>query len=312
MADRYYKFSRFLCEKYGQKVWKICVDAGLSCPNRDPVSGKEGCIFCRNDSFSHMYSRQNIDIAEQIENGLALGRGKMGIEKFIVYFQSSTNTFAPVPLLRQLFFGALSHPGVVGLSIATRPDCLSPPVIELLAELALHTDLWIELGLQSAHDATLQRIGRGHTFADYCQAVENLLALPLRICTHVMIGLFEENEHHVHQTAEALAASAIHEVKIHPLLILRDTPLEALYMRGEIRELNLQTYSQQVCDFLERLPEDRVIQRLTAEAPAEQLLAPEWAKNKLSVLNSIDREMMRRNSWQGIARGAKNPLPDVF
>ncbi len=286
-------------EKYGEKVWKVAVDAGFTCPNRDGHKGAGGCIYCRNDSFSRMQSTLNIDVPAQIKAGIEEATARRGIDKFIVYFQSSTNTYAPVPLLRELFLNAISHPGVVGLAVSTRPDCISSEVVELLAELSAKTDLWVELGLQSIHDETLARIHRGHSFLDFVKAVDDLSRLPLRICVHLIIGLPGETPEMIRQTAEAMAQRPLHEIKLHPLLILKETALAAQHEQGEIEPLTLETYAALVVDFIERMPAHMVMQRLTAEAPREMLLAPLWALDKHGVRRAIEREVLKRDTWQG-------------
>jgi len=293
VSSRYNKFSRYLIDRYGEKVWKIPVDAGLRCPNRDPGRGREGCLFCRVDSFSRTFAEAGAPLEEQIQAGIRTGRTRFGINRFIVYFQASTNTFAPVEFLREIFYRAIEHEHVVGLSIATRPDCLPEAVLELLSGLARTTDLWIELGLQSFDDDVLRMLNRGHTVEDYFRAVNALSALPLRICTHLMFGLPSED------AGSAARQIRVHEVKCHPLLLLHQTPMADLYRRGEIEPLTLDQYVHRICDFLERIPAETVIQRLTAEAPAEQLIAPNWAGNKLAVLNRIEAELERRDSRQG-------------
>jgi uncharacterized protein len=295
---RYNTFSHYLLQRYGERVWKIPVDAGFTCPNRDGHSGRGGCIFCRVDSFSKMESRYDITVREQIEAALDRHR-KNGIRKYIVYFQASTNTYAPISILRPLFDQALQYDGVVGLSIATRPDCLSEEVEELLRELADRTDLWVELGLQSTHEETLQRIHRGHTYADYLDAVASLSQWPLRICCHLMLGLPGEGPHHILQTARRIAQSPIHEIKLHPLLVLQQTELEQMYNRGDYQPLTLVHYVEQVMVLLEQLPPHMVIQRVTAEAPSAMLLAPAWAGQKSVVLQSLQKALQERNSWQG-------------
>jgi hypothetical protein len=300
MQPPYYKFSQYLKSHYGEKVYKVCVDAGFSCPNRRNKNGYNGCIFCRVDSFSKLQSLEKIDIDDQIEQGIFLARERLHIDKYIVYFQASTNTYAPVDVLETMFRKAITHKGVVGLSIATRPDCLSAGVIELLKTIAGETDLWIELGLQSTHNSTLERIQRGHSYEDYLSAVERLTPLPVRICTHMMLGLPGEGKKEIISSAKKIAASVIHEVKIHPLLILEETPLAELYRGSKIKALSLADYTKQVCDFLEELPSRMVIQRLSAEAPDKILIAPRWALNKHNVFQSVENEFRKRGSRQGI------------
>jgi uncharacterized protein len=297
--SRYYSFSEFLHQRYGEKVWKISVDAGFSCPNRDGLKGTGGCIFCRLDSFSAMASWRNVDVATQINDGLTGAIKRRGIRKFIVYFQASTNTHAPVEILRENFLTALSHPEVVGLSISTRPDCLPPDVLDLIKELSERVDVWVELGLQSAHDATLERIDRGHSFADYATAVARLRPLPVRICTHLMLGLPGETQEQMIETARRIADLGGHEVKLHPMLILKETTLESLYRSGEVQAMELREYARIACDMIEQLPPGMVLQRLTAEAPADMLLAPLWALDKMRVRGAIEEELQRRDSRQG-------------
>ena len=299
MIDSYYKFSQFLKERYGEKVWKISIDAGFTCPHWDKETGKEGCVFCRNDSFSDLQSKYNVSIEEQVASGILAAREKYNVRKFIVYFQASTNTFAPVSVLQDYFERAISFDGVVGLSVSTRPDCLPPRVLELVDKLTKKTDVWIELGLQSVHEKTLKLLNRGHTFEDYQNAVAALKNLPVRICTHLMIGLPGEDRQDLLVTAKEIADSGIHEVKLHPLLVLDDTPLAEMFRKGEFRSLQLDEYASLVCDFLEYLPPSMVIQRLTAEAPEHMLLAPRWSLNKLNVIKRIEQEFKRRGTRQG-------------
>jgi uncharacterized protein len=299
MNAPYYKFSHYLKKRYGEKVWKISVDAGFSCPNKDCDTGEGGCIFCRLDSFSKVESLRQITVREQIVRGLKNGQERRGLKKFIVYFQASTNTFAPVETLRSLFFDALLHDGVIGLSISTRPDCLPPKVVELIAELSEKTDVWIELGLQSVHNKTLQLLKRGHTFEDYLNAVEKLSKLNVRICTHLMFGLPGEMDQDLKSTAKIISQTPIHEVKLHPLLVIKGTELELMYKRGEFKELELDQYVNNVCDFIELMPPQMVMQRLTAEAPEDILIAPKWSLKKGHVLNLIEREFQKRGTQQG-------------
>ncbi len=295
---RYYSFARFLLQRYGERVSKISVDAGWTCPNRDGRCGVEGCLFCRVDSFSRMESLQQIPVAQQVESGVQRGRQK-GVNKFIVYFQASTNTYAPVTALRSVFLQAASFPDVVGVSIATRPDCLGEELMPLLTELAERVDVWIEVGLQSVHDRTLQLVRRGHTYADFEQAVQRLSHLPVRVCVHLMLGLPGEDHAMMMETAERLAQLPVHELKLHPMLVLKDTAAERLYRQSAYRALELDEYVELLIDFLQRTPADRVLQRVTAEAPAELLIAPLWPLHKARVHSALQREMERRNARQG-------------
>ena len=298
MPEYYNKFSNFLKLKYGEKVWKISLDAGFSCPNCT-ADGREGCIYCRNDSFSRQASNQNQTIVTQMEKGRLFARERMGINKYLAYFQASTNTFASAAILEKYYNEALSFPDVVGISISTRPDCLPFNVIKLIKDLADRTDVWIELGLQSSHNQTLKLLNRGHSYDDFEDAVTELKKINVRICAHLILGLPGETPVDVCATAGKISGLGIDEIKLHPLLILKETALEQLFKTKKIESLLLDEYSALVVDFLEILPKTMVIQRLTAEAPKSMLIAPEWSMNKLAVLTAIDREFESRKSFQG-------------
>jgi len=299
MTEYYYTFSTYLKEKYGEKVRKISLDAGFSCPNCDP-DGREGCIYCRNDSFSRQASLLNKSISEQMAEGIKYASGRLNINMYVAYFQASSNTFAPVSLLKKYYEEAIAFDNVVGISIATRPDCLPPKVLDLIQQLTQRIDVWIELGLQSAHNKTLALINRGHTVEEYLAAVKKLQKLNVRICTHLMLGLPGEGPPEVNQTAEQLALSGIDEVKLHPVLILRNTKLESLYQQKTFQALSLREYATMAVDVIERLPARMVIQRLTAEAPESMLVAPAWSHKKSAVINAIKNEFKDRNSYQGL------------
>lgn len=295
---RYNSFARFLLQRYGERVSKISVDAGWTCPNRDGRCGTDGCLFCRVDSFSRMQSLQRIPVPQQVERGVQRGREK-GVNKFIVYFQASTNTYAPVEVLRPVFLQAASVPGVVGVSMATRPDCLGEDLMPLLTELAERVDVWVEVGLQSVHDRTLHLVRRGHTYADFESAVQRLAHWPVRVCVHLMLGFPGEDHAMMMETADRLAQLPVHELKLHPMLVLKDTAAEQLYREGAYRALELDEYVEILIDFLQRTPADRVLQRVTAEAPAEMLIAPLWPLHKARVYRALQQAMERRDACQG-------------
>ncbi|MDZ7724355.1 MAG: TIGR01212 family radical SAM protein [candidate division KSB1 bacterium] len=294
---RYNKFSTFLKQKYGEKVWKICIDAGLSCPHKSHNSN--GCVFCRNDSFAGMTARTGLPIDVQVKEGIYTIKRSRNIRKFLVYFQTSTNTYGPIDTLEKMYNSALYSDDIVGISISTRPDCLPDHVLNVIQKLADKVDVWVELGLQSSHEHTLKFLNRGHTATDYLDAVVRLLKLPVRICTHVMIGLPNETLSDYIETAEFVSRSGVQEIKIHPLLILKNTPLAEYYVQQKIKPLVLKNYVDIVCNVIEHLHENMVIQRLTAEAPDELLIEPRWALNKLKVLNAVDQELYDRDSVQG-------------
>jgi radical SAM protein (TIGR01212 family) len=305
-VKKYYnKFSDFLIQKYGQKVWKVSLDAGFSCPNCNE-DGKEGCLFCRNDSFSLMGSSSRKSITQQMHEGMQFAQTKLNITKYIAYFQSSTNTFAPISQQKELFNQAISLDNVIGVSISTRPDCLPPKVLELIDELSKKVDVWIELGLQSIHNKTLDYINRGHTFEDYEQAVEKLKKLDVRICTHIMLGLPGETKNDVLHTAHAIAGNGTHDVKIHPLLIIKETQMADLFKVGKVHPLTMEEYVTMLVDFVEVLPPEMVMQRLTAESQNNLLIEPVWCINKLRVLNAINSEFQKRGTYQGAKYKSKN------
>ena len=297
MTDYYNKFSTFLKQKYGEKVRKISLDAGFTCPNCS-ADGKEGCIYCRNDSFSR-HENLEYNVAKQMARGIEFARGRMNIKKYIAYFQASTNTFAPATTLKSYYEQALSFENVVGISISTRPDCLPLNVIRLINDLSEKTDVWIELGLQTSHNKTLDLINRGHTYEDFLKAANQLQKLNVRICAHLMLGLPGEGRNEMMETAKRIADLNIHEVKLHPVLILKETKLEKLFKNNSFNSLTLQEYATLAVEFISKLPSDIVIQRLTAEAPKSMLVAPDWSMNKLAVLNAINKEFQIRGLYQG-------------
>ncbi|MHB8069496.1 MAG: TIGR01212 family radical SAM protein [Desulfobaccales bacterium] len=308
----YLDLNRYLRRLYGERVQKITLDAGLTCPNRDGRLGREGCLYCNpRGSGTGAWSR-GLGIGRQMEEGLARLRQRYGAKKFIAYFQSFTNTYASVEHLRDLYLEALAFPGVVGLSIGTRPDCLSDAVLDLLAELKRDYLVWLELGLQSAHDATLLRINRGHDTACFTAAVTQAAARGLEVVAHVILGLPGEDSPQMAATAAYLAGLPIRGVKIHLLYVTRDSALASLYREGAYRPLTAAAYVSAVVDFIELLPTHLVIHRLTGDPHPGELLAPEWCLDKSRVLSLIKDEFARRGSRQG-ARwrpGRQAPAPE--
>jgi radical SAM superfamily enzyme len=311
MADRYYKFSNVFTYALRRESLENLSGCRLSCPNRDPQTGSGGCIFCRVDSFNSLQFQQGVSVSKQIEMGVQVGHEKRGLINL-----SPTSIldqhFCPGAATARTFLRGYRIPRHCRFGYRHPPDCLPAGVVGLIAELAERIDVWVELGLQSANNRTLQRIGRGHSYEEYCRAVDKLAALPVRICTHIMLGLPEEGLDDTGYTAKKLADSPIHEVKIHPMLILRGTALESLYLHGEVKALQLNDFVRGACDFIQYLPGEMVIQRLTAEAPEHLLIAPQWAANKHQVLNSIEEELVKQDTWQGKARGVRYPPQSVL
>lgn len=296
---RYHTWDYALRRRYGKKVCKIPLNGGFTCPNLDGTCGTRGCSYCSGSGSGEFAGDPSLDIREQFLAVRQRMWQKWPGALSIAYFQAHTNTYAPVSRLKELYEPVLTLPGVVGLAVATRPDALPPDVLDYLEELSRRTDLTVELGLQSASDETARRIGRGHDFACFCRAVKALDARGIPVCTHIINGLPGEGREQMLSTARALASLPLHSVKIHLLHVLRGTRLAEEYARGEFRLLSREEYVGIVCDQLELLPPETIIQRLTGDGERSQLIGPLWSLKKLAVQNEIDKELLRRGSWQG-------------
>jgi radical SAM protein (TIGR01212 family) len=297
---RYYDLNTYLRSIFGCRVQKITIDAGLSCPNRDGKISVGGCIYCNvRGSGTGAYAR-GLSVTDQIIEGKQALWKRYKSQKFIAYFQSFSNTYASLARLETLYQEALKVDDVVGLAVGTRPDCVGEPVLGLLQDLAKKFLVWIEYGLQSANDATLARINRGHDFKSFVRAVEATKNRGIKICAHVILGLPGEERSHMLETAKAITELGIDGVKIHLLYVVKGTRLEGLYHRGKYRCLNQEEYVQLVCDFLERIPKDMIIQRLTSDPHREELIAPMWALKKSETLTLIKKTLEKRDSRQGV------------
>jgi radical SAM protein (TIGR01212 family) len=302
-TNRYRDFNSTLRQRFGSRVQKISIDAGLTCPNRDGTLGDQGCIYCNARGSGTGASLRGISITEQLEAGKAAMGRRYKAKRFLAYFQSFSNTYAPVAVLNRLWTEALAVPGVVGLCIGTRPDCVAQPVLDLLEAFARNHLVWIEYGLQSSNDATLARIGRGHDFAAFQQAVAMTRNRGIQICAHMICGLPGETRETMLATAKSVADAGIDGIKIHLLYVVRGTAMEALYASGAYRCLAQPDYVQIVCDIIERLPGSMVIQRLTGDPHPEELVAPKWSLQKRETLAMIHAELARRDTWQGKEAG---------
>lgn len=294
---RYYDLKSYWRNLFGCNVHKLPIDAGFTCPNRDGSIATGGCIYCDGRGSKLRQKGELPSVTEQIQSGKKFY--KPHASKFIAYFQTFTNTYAPTDKLRALYDEALAQEDVIGLSIGTRPDCLAPETISLLKEYTQKYHIWLELGLQSVHDKTLQLINRGHNFQQFLDAVKACAGSGLNICVHIIIGLPGENDKDVLQTAQSIAALPINGIKIHSLLALEGTALGKMYKNESIKLITKEKYVSLVANVLEVLPPEMVIQRLTADGYRDIFLAPSWAMNKLDVLNSINKELERRDSYQG-------------
>lgn len=309
MPNRYRDLNTYLRELFGCRVQKISVDAGLSCPNRDGTLSTGGCIFCNALGSGTGAHEKKLSITAQLQQGKTWLARRYKAKKFIAYFQSFSNTYAPIEKLSRLYREALAVDGIVGLSIGTRPDCVTPPVLELLASFTPSHLVWVEYGLQSAHDDTLNRINRGHTFHCFEQAVEATKGRDIKICAHVILGLPGETSQQMLDTARVLSNLGIDGVKLHLLYVVKNTPLETDFLAGRYRCLEQLEYVDLVCRFLELLPPDVVIQRLTGDPHPDELVAPAWAleRNKTFALlkDKLEKEDSRQGKfWKGGRAGA--------
>jgi radical SAM protein (TIGR01212 family) len=298
----YRDLNSHLKERFGARVQKVTLDAGLTCPNRDGSVGVGGCLYCNARGSGTGAANRGLGITGQLEEGMHRMARRYGANRFIAYFQSFSNTYAPVEKLRALYHEALAFPEVVGLSIGTRPDCLTPSILDLLADIARDRLLWLELGLQSAHDETLKLINRGHDVACFTRAVSDAAGRGLEVVAHVILGLPGEGPREMAATARYLGALPLQGVKIHLLYVVQGSALEDLYRSGSYRPLEEGEYVNLVADFLELLPPHLVIHRLTGDPHPEELVAPAWCREKSRVLTAIKDELARRGSRQGSAR----------
>jgi len=299
VKQRYNDLNTYLRNLFGCRVQKISIDAGLSCPNRDGTLSTGGCIYCNALGSGTGAYAKGLSITDQLVQGKEALSRRYKAKKFIAYFQSFSNTYAPVDKLKSLYDEALAVNGVVGLSIGTRPDCINEAILELLQSYAKDYLIWIEYGLQSAHDSTLALINRGHNFQAFQKAVDATKNRGIKICAHVILGLPDEDRNNMLETAKVIANIGIDGVKIHLLYVIKGTPLEKLYREGKYRCLEQQEYAELVCDFLEYLPSDMVIQRLTGDPHPDELVAPEWSLKKTETLKMIKDILEKRDSWQG-------------
>ena len=298
---RYYTYDYYLKKTFGGKCAKIPIDAGFTCPNIDGRCGVGGCIYCSARGSGDFAEGGGLSVTEQYHIARQKLSSKWSTERCIPYFQAHTNTYAPVDKLRELFEEALTLPGVVGLNIATRADCLEDDVVEYLSELAARTVLTVELGLQSTNDETAQYINRGHTFADFVEGYERLrrASSKIGICVHLIFGLPGENDEIMLNSVRQVAALAPDQVKLHLLHVLRSSRLGAVYERGEYIPMERDRYIDVVTKALTLLPPDTVVARLTGDGMGDDLLAPDWSRKKVSVINDIDKRMYELDWWQG-------------
>ncbi|MCP3762435.1 TIGR01212 family radical SAM protein [Domibacillus sp. A3M-37] len=296
---RYHTWNYHLREHFGHKVFKVALDGGFDCPNRDGTVAFGGCTFC-SAAGSGDFAGDRVDPLEKqfhdIKNKM---HEKWKHGKYMAYFQAYTNTHAPVDVLREKYETVLKQDDVVGISIATRPDCLPDDVVEYLAELNERTYLWVELGLQTVHEKTARIINRAHDFQTYVEGVEKLRKHNIRICSHLINGLPLETPEMMMETAQAIANLDVQGIKIHLLHLLKGTPLVKQYEKGMLDFLSMDEYAKLVVDQLEILPPEMIVHRITGDGPIELMVGPMWSVNKWEVLNAIHAEMLQRDTWQG-------------
>jgi len=297
---RYNKFSEYLKNRFGCRVYKISLDAGFSCPNRDGMISRDGCLFCDPLGGSGRSSgRAHIPVEQQIEAGMSGLKKKYKAEKFIAYFQAYTNTYAPIGKLTQLYAAATTHKDIVGLAIATRPDCLQADALELIRNYTKKYSVWIELGIQSMHDDSLHSMERGHSADDSRAAIKLIKHYGIQVCAHLILGLPGESIEDMIQTARILSELGIDAVKLHMLYITRHSRLAEVYQKSKVKLLSQTEYIQAAVKVLENLRPEIQIQRLVSEASPDILVAPEWLKHKSAVIKGIETELEAQATFQG-------------
>jgi len=308
---RYYSLRQHLKEYFDYPVSKICIDAGFTCPNRDGTKGYGGCIYCNEKGSGAPDIQRSLPVAEQIKNGIGRLRRYTPDPAYIVYFQAFTNTYAPVEHLERLYRAALSEKGAAGIAIGTRPDCVSPEILNLIADISKETYLWLEFGVETIHERTLKRVNRGHTFLDVLKAFRAAKERGIRVCLHVIIGLPGESVDDILETARTAGQLMPDGIKIHSLYIEKETQIYDRYLKKPWRLFTLEEYADVAAHFLEYLPETTVVHRLTGEAISTKLYAPEWSRNKQKVIQEINRRLISWNSRQGSrfsVSGEKEPI----
>lgn len=289
-------------ERYHERVQKVSLDASFTCPNRDGTKAVGGCIYCNNESFNFS---PPLSVKEQLAAGIEQAKKRYGAKKFITYFQAYSNTYSSPEHLHELYSIIYDFPEIVGLSIGTRPDCVPDNVLAVIEPFTRTHEVWVEYGLESSNDDSLRRINRAHTFADFRDAVLRTQGRGIRIATHIILGFPWETQDTMLQTARDIAALRIDGIKIHNLHIVKGTALEVMHRRAPFRLMSLEDYVVIVAEVLEILPPDMVIMRLTADCPAELLVAPDWCNQKKLITDAIIHELQSRNSHQGMLYSSK-------
>lgn len=298
-AADYYSLDKYLKTTFGTKVYKLSLNGGMTCPNRDGTLGQRGCIFCSAGGSGEFAAPFDPDVNAQIERAKAYISKKYNADKFIAYFQAFTNTYAPVEYLEKLFYPAIERDDIVALSIATRPDCLPPDVVELLSKLNKVKPVWVELGLQTIHPDSAHYIRRGYPLEVYDDAMKKLRGTVDQIITHVILGLPNETHEDMLKTVRYVASSGATGIKLQLLHVIENTDLARDYRDGMFKTLEMDEYIDLLCDCVEALPRDMVIHRLTGDGPKKSLIAPLWSASKHTVMNTLIKTMVERDIHQG-------------
>ena len=296
---RYYAYSHYLRSRFGRRVQKVSLDAGFTCPNVDGTVATGGCTFCDNRSFSPSRRVPRRKIVDQIDEGIARLKRRYNCNDFIAYFQPATNTYAEIDRLREIYFAALEHPHVVAMSIGTRPDCVPDEVVDLLGEVASQIPLSVEIGVQTIHDRSLEWMNRGHDYGCFPDALERCRGRGFEICSHIILGLPGESHADMMASADEMARLRLDSIKMHNLYAVKNTPLADQVVAGEVELMQRDEYVGTLIDFIERLPPEMVVERVSGEAPPDYFVGPSWCLDKPGVLNAIRQEFERRNTWQG-------------
>ncbi|MBI4040533.1 MAG: TIGR01212 family radical SAM protein [Deltaproteobacteria bacterium] len=297
----YYTWDHYLREKFHAKVYKVSLDAGFDCPNRDGTLAKGGCTYCDEGSRA-VGINPKLSITEQLQEGMIRMKKKYSAQKFIAYFQAFTNTYAPTPILKKTYDSVFHHPDVVGLSISTRPDCVSQDTLTLLEDMAHQKEVWLELGLQTIRDDINQKLNRWHTYAQFEETLARVQKKErIKVCIHVILGLPGETFEDMHRTIDCLSKLPIHGIKLHTFHVIDNTRMAKDYKAGKFSTFQESTYRSLLCDLLEKIPSHVVIQRVTAEAHPAKLISPRWVLDKAAFLHRLKLEFLKRNSYQGYA-----------
>lgn len=299
MQPYYYSFNEYVQSRFGEKLYKLSLETGCTCPTRDGTLGTDGCIFCSAGGSGEFAQKPLDNIHLQIERAKAQVSKKFKGTHYIAYFQSYTNTYGDIARLRQIYFTAAENPCVKAVSIATRPDCLPPEVLQMLKELNEIKPVFVELGLQTVHESTAQFIRRGYPLPVYEQAVSDLHGIGVHVVTHLILGLPQETKEQMLESVRYVGKIGTNGVKLQLLHVLKGTDLEKIYRSGAFQTLEKEEYIDLLCDCIEVLPQNTVIHRLTGDAPKALLISPTWSSNKKDVLNSVHRAFLARDIRQG-------------